>query len=168
MNPIRLLSFTGLALFLFVFQSQPLSAQGAFLEAGGAAPYYSLNYTHRIFAAEKWSGYIRAGTGIWGGRLATPIGGTLLLGGGSHHPEITLAFTPYSEGLRFWDRDASDLFLDMALGLGYRYQPVSGSAFVAAGLFPFLRLDPTTETLSEEKAELRVRGGVSVGWFFGG
>lgn len=155
--------------FLLLFFSQPLHAQalqGIFLEAGGAAPHYSLNYTRRLFATEKAAGYLRAGGGIWGEDLAIPVGAAFLLGGSNHHPEITLALTPYSKGLRFWNRDDSDLLLDLVLGLGYRYQPASGSAFVAAGLFPYLLLDPTQDTFSEEKAELRFRGGLSIGWFF--
>ncbi|MCB9036594.1 MAG: hypothetical protein H6557_08255 [Lewinellaceae bacterium] len=105
--------------FLFLLFCHPLNAQeerpalqGIFLEAGGVAPYYSLNYTRRIFAAEKASGYIRIGGTAWGKGLAAPLGAVLLLGSGDHHPELTLALTPYSEGLRFWNRDDSDLLLN--------------------------------------------------------
>ncbi|MCB9036595.1 MAG: hypothetical protein H6557_08260 [Lewinellaceae bacterium] len=56
--------------------------------------------------------------------------------------------------------------LDFVLGLGYRYQPASGSFFAAAGLFPYLHLDPTPAELSEEQAKLRLRLGLSVGWYF--
>ena len=174
MNSIREIFFP---VWLFWFLSlpfcQPLSAQaerpapqGIFLEAGGAAPYYSLNYTRRIFTVEKMSGNLRIGGAVWGKGLAVPVGASLLLGGGDHHPELTLTLTPYSEGLRFWNRDDSDLLLDLVLGVGYRYQPASGAFFVAAGLFPFLHFDPTPAALSEEQAELRFRLGLSVGWYF--
>ena len=168
-HPIFLLT----NLFLLLHCSQPLNAQaehpvpqGIFLEAGGAAPYYSLNYTRQLFAAEKVSGHFRIGGAVWGKGLAMPVGASLLLGGGEHHPELTLTLTPYSEGLRFWNRDDSDLLLDLVLGLGYRYQPASGPFFVAAGLFPYLHFDPTPAMLSEEQAELRLRVGLSVGWYF--
>lgn len=168
-NPTTMTPTHFLLFFAFLLFTPPLTAQarqGAFLEAGGAAPHYSANYSRRVFAAEKVSGYLRIGAGIWGEKLALPAGFSLLLGNGDHHPELSLAFTPYSEGLRFWDRDESDLFVDLALGLGYRYQPASASAFIAAGLFPYLRLDPTQEALSEERAEFRFRPGLSVGWYF--
>jgi len=154
---------------LFLQANPPLNAQapqGLFLEAGGAAPNYSLNYTRRIFAARKISGHIRIGGAVWGNGLAAPLGASLLLGSGDHHPELTLTLTPYSEGLHFWRRDDSDLLLDFVLGLGYRYWPSSGSFFAAAGLFPYLRLDPTPAALSEKGAELRFRLGLSVGWYF--
>ncbi len=158
----RLAIITALGLLL----APSLGAQGIFLEAGGAAPFYSLNYTTRLFAAEKISGYFRIGGSVWGEGVAFPIGASLVLGTGDHHPELILAFTPHSEGQRFWSRNESDLFLDLALGLGYRYHPASGPFFAAAGLFPYLRFDPTSTALSEKKTELRFRPGGSVGWYF--
>lgn len=148
-------------------QAGRTTPQGIFLEAGGAAPYYSLNYTRRLFAAEKISGYFRIGGSVWGNGVAFPVGASLMLGGGDHHPELSLALTPHFEGQRFWSREDSDLFVDLVLGLGYRYQPASGHFFVAGGLFPYLRFDPTSAALSEKKAELGLRPGGSVGWYFG-
>lgn len=176
MSPVQ--AFTCFSFLLFVFSfpfCRPLIAQaacpapnGVFLEAGGAAPYYSLSYARCFFAAEKASGHFRIGGSVWGKGLAIPVGASIALGAGAHRPELSLVFTPFSQGLRFWDRDESDLFLDLLLGAGYRYQPVSGSFFVTAGLFPYLRLDPAPAALSEGGAELRLRVGAGAGWFFGG
>lgn len=147
-------------------QSGSAAAKGLFLEGGGLAPYYSLNYTHRLFESENLSGYFRIGAGIWKNNLALPLGITLSAGRGDHHPEITLGVSPYSEGLQFWDREESDLKVDLVLGLAYRYQARGRSFFFSMGIFPFLRLDPTENELSEEEGDFGFRPTLSVGKFF--
>jgi len=104
-------------------QTENSQKQTLFIEAGGTSPYYSLNYAHRILAGEKVTGYLRVGGSAWGNGVAFPGGFSFLWGKNDHHPELTLVMSPYFEGARFWDRDQSDLLLDLVLGLGYRYQP---------------------------------------------
>lgn len=147
-------------------QSEISSKQTLFVEGGGIAPYYSINYGHRILNNEKVSGYLRLGGSVWPDGVAFPAGLSFLWAKNDHHPELTLAMTPNFEGARFWNRDQSDLLLDLVLGLGYRYQPADASFFLGGGIYPFIRLDPTRDELSEKKADLRIRLGGSIGWLF--
>ncbi|PHN05987.1 hypothetical protein CRP01_13525 [Flavilitoribacter nigricans DSM 23189 = NBRC 102662] len=148
----------------------PASAQfttsSVFLEVGGAAPYYSLNYARTVFTGRYWSGQFRVGAGVLEQTLAVPLGFTLLGGRKDHHPELTMAITPVSEGLRFWDRDQSDFKVDLVLGLCYRFQPARGRFHVSVGGFPYIRLDPTPTRLSEKKPSLGFWPGFSVGRLF--
>lgn len=149
---------------------QAASAQSApsslFVEGGGVAPYYSLNYSKVLFESESWAGYFRIGAGVWDNILAVPLGLTLVGGKRDYHPELTIALGPFSEGLQFWDREKSDLMLDLVLGLAYRYQPAGSSFHLSAGGFPYLRLDPTEDRFSEKKAKVGIRPGISVGKSF--
>lgn len=174
MNTFPLSFFTRwIFLFFLLFNSYSIfgqtttfAKQTIFAEVGGAAPYYSINYGHRILAGEKVTGYLRFGGSVWGEGVAFPAGISFLWSQSDHHPELTLGMTPHSKGARFWDRDQSDLLLDFVLGLGYRYQPQASSFFIGAGLYPYVRLDPTREEVSEKKADLGMRLGGSVGWLF--
>ena len=159
-------------LFGFVFQllpaqSQEMQAGAIFLEAGGTHPYYALGYQGRLFATKNTTTYLRLGASIWGDGISGSVGASVLMGKGQHHPELILAITPYSEGARFWDRAQSDVKLDLVLGLGYRYQTPDKPFFLSAGAFPYLRLDPTANQLSESPAQLLFRPGVAAGWLFG-
>jgi hypothetical protein len=154
---------------IFLLLSNPTKAQsknGIFLEGGGAVSYYSLNYMRQLFASEKTKTYARIGGSVWGSGVAFPVGISLLFGSGDHHPTISLIATPHSQGTRFWSREDSDILLDLVVGLEYRYQPVAKSFFVNAGLYPYLRLDPTSSDLSEKEVEFRFRVGGGIGWFF--
>lgn len=164
------MKITLIALFLACFSLQTASTQTAhpslFVEGGGVTHFYSLNYSKPFFESGKWAGYFRIGAGIWDNTLAIPLGVTLVGSKNAHHPEITLAFGAFSEGLQFWNREESDLMLDLVLGLAYRYQPPGSAYYLSAGGFPYLRLDPTADTLSEKKAKLGFRPGFSVGKLF--
>ncbi len=157
--------FSGI-FFLLSNSTQAQSKNGIFLEGGGAVSYYSLNYTRQLFATEKTKTYARVGGSVWESGVAFPVGVSMLFGSSDHHPTISLIATPHSEGTRFWDREDSDILLDLVAGFEYRYQPVAKSFFVNAGLYPYLRLDPTTSDLSEKEVEFRFRVGGGIGWFF--
>lgn len=161
-----LMLFLGSIFFLQQNTSQAQSRNGIFLEGGGAVPYYSLNYTRQLFSSEKTKTYARIGGSVWESGVAFPAGFSVLFGGSDHHPTISLLVTPQSEGVRFWDREDSDILLDLIAGLEYRYQPEDKSIFVNIGLYPYLRLDPTTSDISEKEVEFRFRFGGGVGWFF--
>lgn len=139
------------------------SRAAVFLEGGGGTPFYSLNYAHRIFGPETAGTYLRIGAGIWKKQIAFPVGLTILVGKKDHYLEISPILGAYFQGLQFWDRDRSDLLIDLTLGLAYRFQPAKATFFVAAGFFPYLDLDPTSSTISEKQTTLNLRPGLSLG-----
>ncbi len=157
--------FSGI-FFLLSNSTQAQSKNGIFLEGGGAVSYYSLNYTRQLFATEKTKTYARVGGSVWESGVAFPVGVSMLFGSSDHHPTISFIATPHSEGTRFWDREDSDILLDLVAGFEYRYQPVAKSFFVNAGLYPYLRLDPTSSDISEKEIDFRFRVGGGIGWFF--
>ncbi len=161
-----LIFFFSSIFFLLSSSTQAQSKNGIFLEGGGAVPYYSVNYTRQLFTSEKTKAYARIGGSVWESGVAFPVGLSLLFGSSDHHPTISFMVTPKSEGTRFWDREESDIFLDIVVGIEYRYQPVGNSFFVNAGLYPYLGLDPTTDNISEAGVDLNFRIGGGVGWFF--
>ena len=136
-----------------------------FFEVGGGTSSYSINYSKRIFAVKKSNAYLRAGVSIWKDQITLPLGLTLITGEGNHHVELTLTLAPISKGLEFWDRDASDIRLDLVFGLGYRYQPAAKAFFISAGIYPHLMIDPTATSISEETSAILLRSGVSLGYF---
>jgi len=161
------LGFICIGIFFMISNSiQAQSKNGIFLEGGGGVSYYSLNYTHRLFNSEKTKTYVRAGFSVWESGVAFPVGGSILFGSGDHHPTLTFIATPHSQGVRFWNRDDSDILLDLVVGLEYRYQPKEKSFFLNIGGYPFLRLDPTLNGISEKDTALRFRLGGGIGWFF--
>lgn len=147
-------------------QTAPSKRNAVFVEMGGVAPHYTVNYAQAILNGEKIDGYLQIGGGIWRNTLAVPIGLSLVLAEGPHHPVFTIALSSYSQGLRFWDRDASDLLLDIVLGVAYRYETEGTPFFIGGGLFPFVHLDPTENAISEVQAGLDLRLGIQVGWYF--
>ena len=163
---VLLVFFFNLIFLLYPKLSNAQSESGVYLEGGGAVPYYSLNYFREIFSAEKTKVYARVGGSIWESGVAFPVGVSMLFGTGNHHPIITLGATPLSEGFRFWKREDADILLDLVIGMEYRYQPIAKSFFVNIGLFPYLRLDPTVDKISEKETAFNFRLGVGVGWFF--
>ncbi|MFK7772524.1 MAG: hypothetical protein AB8F94_10300 [Saprospiraceae bacterium] len=165
-NHLFLMIFLSSIFFLLPNSTQAQSKNGIFLEGGGAVPYYSLNYMRQIFSSEKTKTYARIGGSVWGSGVAFPAGISILFGSSDHHPTISLVATPHSEGVRFWNREDSDIMLDLVAGFEYRYQPVAKSFFVNIGAYPYLRLDPTSDDLSEKEVEFRFRVGGGIGWFF--
>jgi hypothetical protein len=165
-NRYFLIIFFSSIFFLFSNSTLAQSKNGIFIEGGGAVSYYSLNYTRQIFASAKMKTYARIGGSVWESGVAFPVGISLLFGSSDHHPTISLMATPQSQGTRFWDREDSDILLDFVAGLEYRYQPEEKSFFLNVGLYPYLRLDPTTSNITEKEAEFRFRFGGGVGWFF--
>lgn len=162
---IMIFVFSGFFLLLSN-STQAQSKNGIFLEGGGAVSYYSINYTRQLFEGEKIKTYARVGGSVWESGAAFPVGVSLMFGSSDHHPTISLIATPHSQGARFWSREDSDILLDLVAGFEYRYQPVDKSFFINGGLYPYLRLDPTTNDLSEKEAEFGFRVGGGIGWFF--
>lgn len=165
-NRLCLILFLNGIFLLLPNSAQAQSKNGIFIEGGGAVSYYSLNYTRQLFSSEKTKTYARVGGSVWETGVAFPVGVSLLLGSGDHHPTISLLATPHSQGVRFWSREDSDIFLDLVVGFEYRYQPFGKSYFVSVGAFPYLRLDPTSSDISEKEAAFRFRVGGGIGWFF--
>ncbi|MCB0631792.1 MAG: hypothetical protein KDD15_18730 [Lewinella sp.] len=139
--------------------------QGIMLEAGGAAPFNSINYFRRLFSMERIDVYGRVGLGIWSRNLALPLGFYLAMGKNTHQGRLTLAAVPHSDSFRFWDREASDIMLDLALGLEYVYQFPNQHFLLSAGAFPYIRLDPAPG-LTVEKSNFGLRPGISLAWIW--
>lgn len=159
-----------ISLLLFCALARPVEAQrtlppmrALFLETGGLSTPYSVNYAGLVFGSESWQTYFNAGLGIWDGSLSLPLGINLLIGRADHLMELRFGFGLYSEGLRFWNRDQSDIFLDLVAGVAYRYQPRGRSFFLSAGCYPYFRLDPTPDRLAGKDVTLKWRPGLCIG-----
>jgi hypothetical protein len=148
-----------------VAQSNNPHANSLFLELGGVTASYSMNYARYIFSGKVANAYFRAGASVWKDQVTLPLGLSLMSGATDHHLELNLVVAPISEGLAFWDRAASDIKIDLVLGLGYRYQPQTKSFFISGGLYPYLTIDPTSTTISEQTSSINFRPGISAGCF---
>lgn len=150
--------------------SSNLSAQfvdpaphGFSIEAGGATSFVSINYFRRIFNTDHIDGFLRAGVGGWSNNLSFPFGIFLQMGNSRHGGRLSLVSTPHSNSLRIWDRAASDIMVDLVLGLEYVYQFPNRSVLLSAGAFPYVRLDPGPDLLPESST-FTFRPGLSFAW----
>lgn len=161
--------FTILSVFCLLLppgSSANAQRSALFMEGGGVAPYYSFNYSHRLLQTTSLQGNLRIGTGVWKDHIAFPLGLSLVAGRSDHRLEFNPALGLHFEGLAFWDQARSDLLLDLVLGIAYRWQPGDSGYFLSLGVFPYLRLDPTRDQLSERAAEAGLRPGLSIGKAF--
>ena len=137
------------------------------IEYGGGTDHFSINYGRLIFSGPRLSGNVRVGISIWETGVAIPLGLHSLLGHGQHGLFADLILAPVSLGLRFWDRDESDIMMDITLGLGYQYRSRSKNWFAAIGFFPFIRLDPTYQSLTADRTSIGIRPGFRLGTHLG-
>lgn len=155
---------------LCCFLSTDLSAQfvepvphGFSLEGGGAAPYASVSYFRRIFNTDHIDGFLRVGFGGWSNNLSFPFGISLDMGNNKHGGRLSLVCTPHSNSFRIWDRAASDIMVDLVLGLEYVYHFPKRPFLLTAGAFPYVRLDPAPNFLPESST-FNFRPGLSLAW----
>ncbi len=137
---------------------------GAMFEGGGLGRY-SFNYMRCLFAKNRIQGYMRVGASVYKDQLAVPVGLVLNFLPGDHHPEVSLGVTPMSTGYQFWERDESDIEIDLTLGIGYRYAPLGKRWWGSIGAFPAIRLDPVSVNSSFTTAKIRAQAGVSIGYW---
>jgi hypothetical protein len=128
------------------------SQHAAYVEAGGAAVLYSVNYEYRIIPELG----LRAGVGVvpvcmfhacstW---VILPFSINGLVGEGSHHFEYGAGFTYVTVN----DDDARFVFPE----LGYRYENPSGGFVFRATLTPLFRM--------RDPKDVVPLGGVSFGY----
>ncbi len=123
------------------------SKQSVFVELGGSAFLYSINYDTRFFntpdglGARGGIGYLAGG----GAQLASvPILLNYLLGNNGHYFEMgvgpTILHARISDPSGFVGRrfDAAGTFVAGTLNLGYRYHPQAGGFQFRAGITPLI------------------------------
>ena len=115
-----------------------LVRDGAFLEAGGQAIYWSLNYERTRYYASHWATHGRVGLCVFGNEsfdmfLALPVTFSASYGGSSR-AEFGLGLVPFVYVDRYAGGSSSsgDVMLP-TIHAGYRYQHYDGNWFLRAG-----------------------------------
>jgi len=134
-----------------------------FLELGGMAPVYSMNYEF-IFPGEGILEFgLRAGFGISGSRMALPVGAGIITKDDPHKFQILAGMTPF---VRDYGETHSDTFMDLMVGTGYRYQQDEAPWFISIAFYPKVRLDPAEDDLFNVDPQFRFAMGLAGGWRF--
>ncbi|MEL6251197.1 MAG: hypothetical protein AAFR87_04220 [Bacteroidota bacterium] len=160
---LRTLLYLGLFLSSTLFINTVSAQHQLFLELGGFSKSYSANLGLQISDNHSSKSYLRVGAAIEQNRLVVPAGIMFLKGNRSHFLELSTGITFRSDGIRFWDRNRSDIILKVNTGIAYRYQPYRGSYFVTFGLYPFGRLDPSPRGLELNRVAFGYQPGFSIG-----
>ena len=160
---LRTLLYLGLFLSSSFFLNTASAQHQLFLELGGFSKSYSANLGLQISDNHNSKTYLRVGAAIEQNRLIVPAGIIFLKGSRSHFFEFSTGITFRSDGIRFWNRDRSDIILKINTGFAYRYQPYRGSYFVTFGLYPFGRLDPSPRGLELDRIAFGFQPGFSIG-----
>lgn len=150
--------------------SQAMEAKNAvYLEVGGNAFGYSLNYERIVFQKNKLKLGARIGISLVPENTfygiapypIVPLEMIALLGKSNHHLETGIGVTPYV-GYSYHDGYPGVAFLEEKLEaaatfrLGYRYQKPNGGFMARVGIMPFLTSD----------GYLLPWGGISIGKSF--
>ncbi len=137
--------------------------QSVFIELGGLAPDYSLNYEYVFDSERPMRLFLRAGGGISSTKLAAPLGIGFISSDAPHYFQFILGLVPF---IRDYSEDNPDTFVDLAAGVGYRFQQKDARWFVMANMYPKMRLDPTERELSEGDPQFKFSIGIAGGWRF--
>lgn len=164
--------------------SQPRSKKNFYIEGGGNALAFSVNYDARFQKRTDGFGY-RIGIGgftSFGGDgrslLAVPVQINYLAGKGAHFFEAGLGATYTTDG--FWEDEPIQKKTPVlgTITFGYRFQPVNSGLLLRVGMTPFFgtikeleyNYDPVTgvswSTVKREPLFWPLYGGVSVGYTF--
>ncbi len=166
--------------------SQPRSKKNFYIEGGGNALIFSVNYDARFQKRTDGFGY-RIGIGGFtsldlnsGGRslLAVPVQINYLAGKGAHFFEAGLGATYSTDG--FWENESIQKKTPIlgTITFGYRYQPVSSGLLIRVGMTPFFGVKKNIEyhydqatgiswsTLVSDPLFWPLYGGLSVGYTF--
>ncbi|MEL6672406.1 MAG: hypothetical protein AAFR61_09440 [Bacteroidota bacterium] len=99
------------------------------LEIGGWAPFYSVNYLKPLTGNDKIAAFLRMGGSIGPEHIGLPLGIMIHNKVSPHQWQAGGGVVIYSEGIRAWDRNQSDIKGRLVFDVGYRYQPAKKAYF---------------------------------------
>lgn len=147
----------------FSFASAQKGSQ-MFLELGGFSKTYSGNFSLKVSKKRRKYSYVRIGLGLEENRFYVPVAFMQLKGKMDHFLELSGGLTFQSDGLQFWDRASSDIFVTTTLGFAYRYQPFRRRYYISVGLFPFIKWDPSASSVEINQFVPGYKPGISFGY----
>lgn len=155
-----------LTLFLTSLFSGAFAQKGSqiFLELGGFSRTYTANYSLKVSKKRNSHAYIRIGAALEENRLIAPIGFIYLRGNMDHYLELSTGLSFLSEGYTFWDREESDVFVNIVGGIAYRYQPFRQRYYVSIGLFPNIQWDPDPNSIRSMQFTPGFKPGFTLGY----
>ena len=145
-----------------------------YLEIGGNAGYYSLNYDRIVYQKGNFRAAVRAGLGViptkfesktyWGAMVPLELIG--LVGRSKHFLETGLGFTPFlfpARDLGSFERIYTGYKLESTIPfrIGYRYQKPDGGFIFRVGYTPFLDFSEGRHNIYQ-----LLFGGISIGKSF--
>jgi len=173
---IRLLKYLMLILFALNFTKSFSSdttliykqKNSFFIEAGGKAPAYSLNYARIFKQSHKLIYSWRAGFCLLSHDLSVPLAITAFTKGFQHHFEFSLGLTPYLKKYKTFlsSHDLSDKQIYITPGVGYRYQKINNSFFLSAGFDPLIFMDPPSDHFWSFTPQLKPTAHLALGFSF--
>ncbi|MEM6628589.1 MAG: hypothetical protein AAF694_02910 [Bacteroidota bacterium] len=149
-------------------QPNPSNKNTLFLELGGLAPDYSLNFRREISPLGSLRAGVRMGIGITNTTYAFPFGIEFITPQSPHHLQGVLGFTPFIvdySRISGNNRIDTDTFVDFIPGLGYRYEPDIRKWFGYILIVPKLRLDPAPGDVLGVEPEFRLALGFGFGLY---
>ncbi|MEO6453157.1 MAG: hypothetical protein ABIN97_03750 [Ginsengibacter sp.] len=139
-----------------------------FIEGGGKGPYYSVNYSRIFKQGNKLIYSWRAGFSLLSHDLSVPLAISAFTSGIQHHLEFSIGLTPYLKGYKTFlkKKDLSDKQIYITPGIGYRFQKITSSFFIAAGFDPLIFADPPSGNFWNFKPEFKPCGHLVLGLVF--
>lgn len=133
---------------LLLAQSNPLrdfhSRNSFFVEGGGKAVYYSLNYERRYLISESHKIGAQVGVAPAIGQILFPISVNSITGATAHQLETGLGLTLVSESKvvtgRYNYHGLGEMNTIGTAHLGYRYQPPLGGLLIRVGYTPLFAI----------------------------
>ncbi|MEO0898350.1 MAG: hypothetical protein AAFY71_18195 [Bacteroidota bacterium] len=166
-NLIMLMLFLLLGSKTCLCQRGPLANyhEGIFFEVSGTSIGYSLSYERVFVNRPDVTLASRIGGGLTSKDVYIPIGMEAFFLSGNHHIILAPTATIHVATNRRWDFfEQSDTFLNLILGMGYRYQSRGSRAFFQVLFAPAAIFDPTPSQFTEAPPELIGRWGLGLGF----
>ena len=141
--------------------------QAIFAEIGGMAPDFSVNYRNTFSQIGNFPLALRAGISITRSVFALPLGLEATSPDAPHHLQVAAGITPFvinNSRVKSNTREDSDAFMDLVVGIGYRYEQKGSRWFAAGMVYPKLRLDPAESNYLELSPEIRLALGIIAGF----
>lgn len=170
-NCVRMKHVIGCWLALWFFCS-PLFAQfatpshGIYLEVANRAAPYSLNYERTFHAGKQLAWAFRTGVSATSKALAVPLGlHAWTAPRKDHHLEFSLGVQPYIRGFQtlFRADGATDTYLYLVPGIGYRYQAQRTPWFARVAAHPMVFMDPPATNVWEVNPSWMLGASLAVG-----
>ncbi|WP_276502017.1 hypothetical protein [Terrimonas pollutisoli] len=127
-------------------------------------PVYSINYDRIIRQGEKVDYSVRAGFSLQKDALSFPVSLSVMTGRNEHHPEFSLAVTPYIDRSKY--KDQTDSYIYVNPGIGYRYQKLNGGVFIRVAAGPSIFLDPPSDDFWRMDPKLHAFASAGIGFSF--